>query len=267
MSVRTHWILLLIISFLIASCKKEETNHANNNALPLSTQPQRYMFEIQHVFPHDTSAFTEGLEIYEGIMYESTGLNGKSTLRKVELATGRIKQQIEIDSNIFGEGITIFNNKIYQLTYRSKIGFIYDLKTFKKIGSWTYEGEGWGLTHDSESLIMSNGSNRLYYLNPNTLAIERFIEVTDQGMSVEDLNELELIKGSIYANVWQRNTIAIIDPKSGLIKGWIDLSGLISPEEQKRVDFLNGIAYDSRSDRLLVTGKNWSKMFEIKLVQ
>ncbi len=262
------WAFLLSVAFIGESCKKEAE-------IPKPISPQNttasapvYSYEVVNTLYHDTGAFTEGLLYYNGELYESTGLNGRSSIRRVELKTGKVLQKIDVPSEYFGEGITILNGKIYQLTYQTHIGFIYDLKTFQKLGSWQYQGEGWALTNDGKELIMSNGTNKINFLDPNSLSITRTIEVTDEGMQVENLNELEYIKGEIYANIWMSDRVARIDPATGKVNEWIDLSGLLGPAERtEKVDVLNGIAYDEKEDRLFVTGKNWPKLFEIKLIK
>ncbi|MFI5263609.1 MAG: glutaminyl-peptide cyclotransferase [Candidatus Kapaibacterium sp.] len=260
------WALLLSFALISQSCKKEVE-------IPKPISPQNttspaplYTYEVISTWYHDPEAFTQGLQFYNGELYESTGLNGRSSLRRVELTTGKVLQKIDIDKEYFAEGMTILGDKIYQLTYQTHIGFIYDRKTFAKIGSWHYEGEGWGLTTDGKELIMTNGSNKINFLDPKSLAITRTIEIIDEGMPVENLNELEYIKGEIYANIWTTDRAIRIDPVTGKINGWVDLSGLLTPTERtEKVDVLNGIAYDEKGDRLFVTGKLWPKLFEIKL--
>jgi glutamine cyclotransferase len=263
--------LLFVFAFINQSCKKEAAPPNPNPPQITTPSAPVYSYEVVNTWHHDPDAFTEGLQYYQGELYESTGLNGKSTLRRVELKTGKVLQKIDIENQYFGEGITILNGKIYQLTYQTHIGFIYDLKTFKKIGSWQYEGEGWALTNDGKELIMSNGTEKIMFLDPNSLTISRTIEVTDEGMPVEYLNELEYIKGEIYANIWMRDMVARIDPGTGKVNSWINLSGLLTPEERRaekgheRPDVLNGIAYDEKADRIFVTGKLWPKLFEIAI--
>jgi len=258
-------LLFLSFGFLSQSCKKDAVPPTLNPP-QITTQPSPvYRYEIVNTYPHDTGAFTQGLQYYNGELYESTGLNGRSSLRREELTTGKILQRIDIDKQYFGEGMTILNGKIYMITYQTHIGFIYDLKTFKQLGTWEYEGEGWGLTNDGKNLIMSNGSNKLNYLDPQTLTIVKTLDVTDEGFLVERLNELELIKGEIYANIWMTDRIARIDPATGKVNSWIDLSGLLTPTEKDRADVLNGIAYDEKGERLFITGKLWPKLFEIKI--
>jgi len=234
--------------------------------------PSIYTYEIVNTFPHDSNAFTQGLEFYNGFLYESTGQKGKSSIRKTDIKTGNILQIKNLDAKYFGEGITIFKDKIHQLTWQSKIGFVYDLKTFKQEGSFPYSRsiEGWGLTHNDKELIKSDGTERLWYLDPENQKETHFIEAYTNKRKAERLNEIEYIKGKIYANIWQKNTIVIIDSKNGTIEGVVDLNNLqkkISKVDTTGDYVLNGIAYDSENDRLFVTGKNWDKMFEIKLTK
>jgi glutamine cyclotransferase len=224
-------------------------------------------YVITHVYPHDPHAFTQGLEYRDGALFEGTGLHGESTLRKVEIATGRVLQRASVPADYFGEGITIWGPAILQLTWQSEIGFVYDRATFKQLRTFRYAGEGWGLTHNATHVIMSDGSASLRFLDPRTLAESHRLLVTDAGIPVRDLNELEWVNGEIYANVWQTSFVARISPASGKVLGWIDLSGLLSPaEERSGVDVLNGIAYDAARGRLFVTGKLWPKLFEIQVV-
>lgn len=233
--------------------------------IPTPAAVTQYGFEVVAAYPHDREAFTQGLVFDDGALYESTGLNGRSSLRKVNLQTGEVLQRRDIDSQYFAEGLTLFNNQLIQLTWQSNKGFVYDMATFAPLREWRYPTEGWGLTHDGRQLIMSDGTATLRFLNPETFAVEREITVTDQGQPVVRLNELEYVRGEVFANVWQTDLIARIDPQTGHVNGWIDLSGLLSPAEQQGADVLNGIAYDAAGDRLFVTGKLWPKLFEIKL--
>jgi len=202
----------------------------------------------------------------EGYIYESTGQYGKSSLRKVDLATGDVLNQVDLDSNLFGEGLTILENRAYQLTWLSGTGFVYSINTLGLLGSFTYSGEGWGLTTDGIDLIMSDGSSHLRFIDPETFEEIQNIEVLDNGTPVGLLNELEYINGEIYANIWHSDMIARISPASGEVLGWIDLSGLLGDDAMGSEDVLNGIAYDSEGDRLFVTGKLWPKLYEIVLV-
>ena len=225
-------------------------------------------YEVVNAFPHDPAAFTQGLVFSEGELLESTGLEGRSTLRRVELQTGKVLQKVEVPPFYFAEGLTLFGGKLYQLTWKGEKGFIYDPRTFQKTGEFPYEGEGWGLTHDGDSLILSDGSHLLRFIAPDDYRVRRTVSVTDRGGPVTALNELEYVKGEIYANVWHQNRVARIDPQTGRVNGWIDLTGLLKPGEVTDEEaVLNGIAYDERGDRLFVTGKLWPKLFEIRLRQ
>ncbi len=225
-----------------------------------------YSYEVVNSWPHDTKAFTQGLVFYQGALYESAGRYGSSTLRKAELRTGKVTQKVDVDGRYFAEGMTIFQGKIYQLTWTAHKGFIYDLKSFQPEGEFAYEGEGWGLTNDGHVLIMSDGTNQIRFIDPQTFKTVRAISVYDQGEPLMELNELEYIKGEIYANVWKTDRIVRIDPQNGRILGWIDLTGLLTQEERlDEENVLNGIAYDEKDDRLFVTGKRWPKLFEIRL--
>ncbi|MET0626594.1 MAG: glutaminyl-peptide cyclotransferase [Pyrinomonadaceae bacterium] len=227
-----------------------------------------YGYEVVNTFPHDPAAFTQGLVFHDGALLESTGLEGESTLRRVELQTGKVLQKVDVPPYFFAEGLTLFGGKLYQLTWKGEKGFIYDPQTFKKSGEFTYAGQGWGLAHDGESLILSDGSDQLRFIDPNTYQVRRTINVNDRGRPVEELNELEYVKGEIYANVWHQSRVARIDPKTGRVVGWIDLAGLLRPGDTTDPEaVLNGIAYDERGDRLFVTGKLWPKLFEVRLKQ
>jgi glutaminyl-peptide cyclotransferase len=221
--------------------------------------------KVVRTYPHDPHAFTQGLEYYGGSLYESTGIAGQSTLRKVALETGQVIQKITLPSQYFAEGLTIFHGKIYQLTWLSKKGFIYDLPSFRQIGEFPYDTEGWGLTHDDRSLIMSDGTNKIRYIDPVSFGVTRTLEVYAGGEGVVNLNELEYVNGEIFANIWHSPRIARIDARSGQVVAWIDLTSIVSNAQHGDEAVLNGIAYDKGGDRLFVTGKNWSKLFEIKV--
>lgn len=225
-----------------------------------------YTYEIVNVWPHDPEAFTQGLVFLNDRLLESTGLNGQSTLRRVDLATGRILQQVKLPSEYFAEGMTVLNGKIYQLTWKNQKGFVYNLETFEREREFSYPGEGWGLTTDGRSLILSDGTHQLRFIDPVTFKVTRTVPVLNQGQPVRMLNELEYIKGELFANVWQSQTIVRIDPATGKVVGTIDFFGLLPPEDRHAdTDVLNGIAYDATRDRLFVTGKNWPKLFEVRL--
>jgi len=231
------------------------------------TSPISYTYEVINVYPHDSNAFTQGLAIDEGVMYEGTGLTGESSLRRVDLETGDVLQIYELPSNLFGEGITVFDDKIIQLTWQSQIGFVYDKSSFDLLQNFSYSTQGWGITTDGTRLIMSDGSANLYFLNPETFEKTGQVEVHDGNVSVTKLNELEYINGEVYANVWLTDKIAIINPNTGQVTGWIDLTGIYTPGTGDSNNVLNGIAYDSENSSLFVTGKRWSQLFEIKLIE
>jgi len=226
-----------------------------------------YDAEIIHTYPHDPSAFTEGLFYLNGFLYESTGLEQHSSIRKVRLETGQIVRKIDIPAQYFGEGIVNWQGHLISLTWKSQIGFVFDLNTFKLQRQFHYAGEGWALTRNDTQIIMSDGTSELRLLDPKTLAETGRIRVTLEGKPLHNVNELEWVKGEIYANVWQTNWIVRIDPASGQVLGLINLAGLLKPSDivPGQTDVLNGIAYDAKGDRLFVTGKNWPKLFEIRL--
>ncbi|MBN1400379.1 MAG: glutaminyl-peptide cyclotransferase [Anaerolineae bacterium] len=229
--------------------------------------PTLYTYRVLKVYPHDRSAFTQGLIYEDGLLYEGTGLWGGSELRLVELETGQVLRSHALAAAFFGEGIALWDQRILQLTWRSQTGLIYNRDTFAQLDTFSYPGEGWGLTHDGERLIMSDGTSWLRFWDPETLAELGRVEVRDRGEPVVRLNELEYIEGRVYANVWQTDRIAVIDPESGRVAAWIDLTGLLpEADRQPAVDVLNGIAYDAKGRRLFVTGKWWPKLFEIELV-
>ncbi len=236
---------------------------ANDNQ---SQSSQVYGYEVINVYPHDRSAFTEGLVYAGGVLYEGTGHYGRSTLRKVELETGLVQKQISLPNEFFGEGIAVWEDRLVQLTWKSKVGLIYDKESLNKTGNFTYQTGGWGITSDGKKLIMSDGSDLLYFLDPETFRVLGQIGVRDGGTAIRGINELEYIQGEIYANIWPTNRIAIVSPETGDVRAWIDLTGLLPESDRAGVDVLNGIAYDAKGDRLFVTGKYWPSLFEIDLV-
>ena len=223
-------------------------------------------YQVVRSYPHDREAFTQGLIYRDGVLYEGTGLNGRSGIRKVKLETGEVLQMQPLDSRHFGEGITDWNGTLFQLTWQSEVAFQYDIGTFKQIKTFPYTGEGWGLTHDGTRLIMSDGTAQLRFLDPATFKETGRVTVRDADGPVAELNELEFIKGEVFANVWQSDRIARISPKDGRVTGWIDLAGLLPASEREADAVLNGIAHDPAGDRLFVTGKLWPRLFEITLV-
>jgi len=226
-----------------------------------------YSYKVVNAYPHDRGAFTQGLAFDNGVLYEGTGLQGRSELRKVELETGEVLQVRKLGVRYFGEGICVYGDKIIQLTWRGNVGFVYDKESFELLREFHYATEGWGITHDGKRLIMSDGTSSLYFLDSETFEEIGRIKVRAGDRPVDKLNELEYVQGQIYANIWGRERIARIDPETGRVTGWIKLSGLLSPEDRGRLlGVLNGIAYDVENSRLFVTGKLWPKLFEIELV-
>ncbi len=223
-------------------------------------------YRVVNTYPHDPNAFTQGLVYSHDTLYESTGLRGRSSLRQVELETGKVLQIQRLDNRYFAEGLTLWQERLIQLTWVSHTGFIYDRQSFKKLNTFTYPTEGWGLTHNDSQLIMSDGSDTLYFLDPDTFQEIRHIRVKDGQKPIANLNELEYINGEILANVWLTNRIARISPQTGRVIGWLDLTGIIDPPPALETGaVLNGIAYDALEDRLFVTGKLWNKLFEIEI--
>ena len=222
-------------------------------------------YQIVRSYPHDPQAFTQGLAYHDGFLYEGTGLNGRSSIRKVRLENGEVLQVQPLESRYFGEGIAIVGTRLLQLTWQTQVGFVYDLATFNREEVFNYTGEGWGLTYDGTRLIMSDGTEWLRFLDPATQKEVGRVAVREAGRAVRQINELEMVKGELYANVWGSDRVARISPTTGELLGWIDLKGLLSPRESSGVDVLNGIAYDAAGDRLFVTGKLWPRVFEIKV--
>ena len=262
--MKKYPLLMLLICTLCLSCMEnddtEDQNSGQSDWIPVY-EPEDY-----NVFPHDGSAFTQGLFYADGILYESTGLYGESTLRKVEIDTGEVLQRINLDSEYFGEGITLYNNKIIQLTWRSNKGFVYDKESFQLLEIFNYSTEGWGITYDGQHLIMSDGTDVLYYMDPEDFSTVKYIKVYADGEPVTKLNELEYINGNIYANVYETDRIAVIQ-SDGEVIGWIDLEGILLPGEcANEIDVLNGIAYNALDNRMYVTGKFWCKLFELEVV-
>ena len=236
---------------------------------PAAPQPiPTYSYRVVHSFLHDPDAYTQGLLYDNGFLYESTGQYGQSSLRKVELETGTVVQLHQLDDHFFAEGLALFGNRLLQLTWRANKGFAYRLDSFEPLAEFAYPTEGWGLTYDGELLIMSDGSATLYFRDPFTFAEVSRITVAAHDRPVSQLNELEWIAGEVFANIWQTDTIARIDPATGQVSGWIDLTGLLSDEDRRgsNAEVLNGIAYDSKGERLFVTGKWWPKLYQIELV-
>ena len=257
----------------ISATKSDGTSGENYEEIFVKSdvKPIKYTYQIVATFPHDISHFTQGLEFHDNILYEGTGQEGASAIYRLDIKTGKAQKEYKLEYQYFGEGITILNNKIYELTYKNDIGFVYDLNTFKILNTWKYKSkEGWGLTNDGNSLIMSDGTENIYFIHPENYKEIRRIQVYDENNVVKNLNELEFIKGEIWANIWQTENLVIIDPKSGKVTGEVDLSGIngsILQNQKDPIDVLNGIAWNSATDKIYVTGKWWPKLFEIKLIK
>ncbi len=224
-------------------------------------------YRVIRSYPHDRSAFTQGLVYNGGYFYEGTGLHGRSTLRKVDPASGRVIKEVALPPSLFGEGVAVFGDRIFQITWQSRIGFIYEKSSFRLLQKFSYPHEGWGITHDGKRLIISDGTSVLHLLDPKDLHETGTLRVHDDRGPVEGINELEYVRGAIYANVWPTDNVAVIDARTGRVTNWIDLRGLLAKEDLQGVDVTNGIAYDAEGDRLFVTGKFWPKLFEIRLIR
>ncbi len=272
MKIKIHHINLLLLLFI--SCSNNSSNSENNitTDTPVAITPT-IEYNAINLFPHDTTSFTEGFLVHEGLLYESTGADPglpqtNSAFGVVNLKTGIVDKKATLNKKLyFGEGIAFFKNKIYQLTYKTKIGFVYDAKTFKQLSTFTFDSdEGWGMTADSTNLLMSDGTSSISYLDPVTLKTIKKITVTNEQGPIENINELELIKGFIYANVYRSNLILKIDPVNGKVKGKLDLTTLVNQEKKQYPGALemNGIAYDAVADKVYITGKMWPHIYEIK---
>src|SRR4030042_488797 len=260
-------LLLLAGAALVCSCSGPQEATPSPTPSPTPTIASYYTYEVINTYIHDRDAFTQGLVYEDGVLYEGTGLKGRSSLREVELETGKVLQKLDLAAQYFGEGITIWGDEIIQLTWQSHVGFVYDKDSFELLHEFSYPTEGWGITHDGTRLIMSDGTSTLHFLDPESLEEIGSVQVSDDNGPVVRLNELEYINGEVYANIWQTYCIVKIDPETGKVIGSIDLTGLLSAEDlTQSVDVLNGIAYDAEHDRLFVTGNLWPKLFEIKLV-
>jgi len=254
--------LILTIGIIVAGAIAVALNNGSIHDLPDSAV--NYTYHIVNIYPHDTSAFTQGLLIRDSILYESTGGYGKSSLRQVELATGKVLKQYNLSNEYFAEGLAIINDQLIQLTWLNNIGFVYDKETFSVQRNFSVSGQGWGLTYDGTNLIMSNGSSHLTFLDPQTYVVSREVSVRDGDEPITNINELEYIDGDIYANIWHSYKLAIINPQTGQVKGWIDLTGIYQADDYESV--LNGIAYDAQTGKLFVTGKNWPNLYEIEII-
>jgi glutaminyl-peptide cyclotransferase len=261
----TILLVPLFFCLLISGC---QTGAVANNSPANNASAPRYGYEIVNTWPHDKDAYTQGLVFKEGKLLESTGQEGRSSLRRVEPETGKVLKKVDVPRPYFAEGITLLKGKIYQLTWQHQLGFIYDAESFEKLGEFSYRSEGWGLTNDGSSLILSDGTNRIRFIDPSNFKVTKTISVLDGSNPIASINELEYVHGEIYANIWHKDQVARIDPQTGRVVGWIDLTGLHALSETGDGEaVLNGIAYDESSDRLFVTGKLWPKLFEIRVKQ
>ena len=266
MKNRSAVAVLFLSVFLAGSVLILVALNGSSPTVDSNPDTTRYTYAVVQTYPHDTDAFTQGLIYADGFLIEGTGLYGHSSLRRVELSTGNIIQQVELPYEYYGEGITAVNGTIIQLTWSTNIGFIYDKTNFALLGNFTYPTQGWGLTFDGEQLILSDGSDTLYFLDPATFQRTGQIKVYDGNASVNYINELEYVNGDVYANIWKQQKIAVIDLETGQVEAWVDLTGLEDSTSLGSEEVLNGIAYDAPNDRFFVTGKNWPHVFEIKLV-
>lgn len=266
--LKTYFIFCLSCLLGLFACSKFPFEPDQNSGIIISDDVPSYTFKILNKYPHDPGAFTQGLVVDEGVFFEGTGLRGASSLRKVDLESGEVLQIKEISKSLFGEGIVLYQDKIIQLTWTSNIGFVYNKDTFEKLGQFTYPTQGWGITHDGAELIMSDGSSNLYFLDPETFERTHEISVRYNNRAIRRLNELEYIQDRVFANVWQTDSIAVINPENGLVTNWLDLTRLLQPEDRdgRRVDVLNGIAYDEKNSKLYVTGKLWPTVYQIGLI-
>ncbi|MGB5309553.1 MAG: glutaminyl-peptide cyclotransferase [Arenicellales bacterium] len=254
-------VSLLSLYFSVASADTQASNNQAENGI------KQYSYEVVNVYPHDPTAFTQGMIFKDGYLYESTGLNGGSSLRKVELETGKVLQKIDIDRKIFAEGLASVDGQLYQLSWRARTGFVYNTDTFALERTFKYPGQGWGLTFHKDQLIMSDGTSILRFLGPADFKEIKKLAVSIDGKPLRRLNELEMVKGDLLANVWLTDRIAIISPETGHVDGIINLAGLLDKYVPgSEADVLNGIAYDAAGERLFVTGKYWPKLFEIKII-
>ncbi len=257
-------IVFFIVLFLRQGPPAQPNTTSNNNQS--TSRAQQVSYEAVSSYPHDPTSFTQGLLWHDGALYEGTGLEGRSKLRRLEFPSGRVLKEINLSSEYFGEGLALVNNRLIQLTWKSHRGFVYDVDSFRKLEEFTYDTEGWGLTYDGSNLILSDGSSNLFYLDPQTFKPIRKLAVTMNGQPLTELNELEFIEGEIWSNVWQTDLIVRIDPSSGRVTSFLSLKGILAPSDRTgREDVLNGIAYDAEKKRIFITGKLWPRVFEIRV--
>jgi glutamine cyclotransferase len=261
--IARRWLAIVVLLAAQAQLLVGQSSHSTS-----ARRPANYTFQVVRTFPHDPTSFTQGLAYRDGFLYEGTGLNGRSRLRKVRLETGEVVQEVALAPEYFGEGIALLKNQVVQLTWQSQVGFVYNLIDFHVLRHFSYSGEGWGLTANGHDIFMSDGTSEIRVLDSDTLAEKRRFAVHDGDVRIDQLNELEWVEGEIFANVWQTDRIARISPRNGEVIGWIDLKGLLSPIYRVEAGaVLNGIAYDPDRKRLFVTGKLWPSIFEIRIVR
>ena len=266
-SLNNTWKAAFLLGLCVLFCQCQPGSSAEPpKPPPENAVVPKYGYQVANIWVHDPYAFTQGLVFSDGKLLESTGEEGRSSLRRVALETGRILKKVEIPVPYFAEGIAVLDGKVYQLTWQHELGFIYDAKSLERVGDFKFEGEGWGLTTDGQSLILSDGSNQIRFVDPATFLVTKTITVFDNKTPVDQLNELEWVNGEIYANIWHDQKIAVINPQTGRVTAYIDLTGLMPQEELENEEaVLNGIAYDQATGRLFVTGKLWPRLFEIKI--
>ena len=249
----------------VVACTAPVPSAARPAAASAAAAETRLELEVVATYPHDSGAFTQGLLWHRGKLYESTGMYGRSSLREVEIVTGRVLRRVELDADEFAEGLALAGDRLFQLTYQSEHGWAWDLSTFRKVLDFTYAGEGWGLTFDGAHLIQSDGSSRLSFRSPSDFSVQRELLVLRSGRALFYLNELEYVEGEIWANIWQSDEIVRIDARTGAVTGSLDASQLLTAEERRHTDVLNGIAWDPERRLFLITGKNWPKLFAVKI--
>jgi len=260
------FLVFFLLFFSISAQSMVQNQEWLFNHLSKNQNLTKYTYQVVALYPHDSRAFTQGLIFHEGFLYESTGLYGESSLRKIDLRTGKVLLENKIDEIHFAEGLTLFNNLLIQLTWKSHLGFLYEVDTFEYIGSFDFPYEGWGITHDNQNLIISDGSDTLHFLDPKNFLVTKEIQVHLNGLMINQLNELEFINGKIYSNVWHTDLILIINPDDGEVIGWINLTGLEKQSDLSK-NVLNGIAFDQTNNHLFITGKNWPHLYEILLIE
>ena len=260
------FLVFFLLFFSISAQSMVQNQEWLFNHLSKNQNLTKYTYQVVALYPHDSRAFTQGLIFHEGFLYESTGLYGESSLRKIDLRTGKVLLENKIDEIHFAEGLTLFNNLLIQLTWKSHLGFLYEVDTFEYIGSFDFPYEGWGITHDNQNLIISDGSDTLHFLDPKNFLVTKEIQVHLNGLMINQLNELEFINGKIYSNVWHTDLILIINPDDGKVIGWINLTGLEKQSDLSK-NVLNGIAFDQTNNHLFITGKNWPHLYEILLIE